>query len=146
MSNPFSHLPIYVLSFIIFCLILISNWLGYQYKKRQLELYPGQVQEAMGSVEGSMLGVLSLLLGFTFSVAVSKYEARRHFTVDEANLIGTAILRCDMYPDSIRSPLLADFKQYIEARIDYYDAGNNEEKLKEQLEKGEAISHRIWKR
>src|SRR5688572_4700984 len=116
MSNSFFHLPIYVLSFIIFCLILISNWLGYRYKKRQLELYPGQVQEAMGSVEGSMLGVLSLLLGFTFSVAVSKYEARRHFTVDEANLIGTAILRCDMYPDSIRSPLLGDFKQYIETR------------------------------
>jgi hypothetical protein len=59
-----------------------------------MQKYPGEVKESKGSVEGSMLGVMSLLLGFTFSVALSKFEERRKLTVEEANDFGTAILRC----------------------------------------------------
>jgi len=140
------QLPTYVLFVIIFCLIILSNWLGYRYKKRQLKKFPGRVGENMGSIEGSMLGVMSLLLGFSFSVAVSKFEARRHLTVEEANIIGTAILRCDMYPDSIKAPLLSDFKQYLETRIAYYDAGYDDDQIIKALHDGEIIADRIWKR
>jgi hypothetical protein len=130
---------------LIFFLIILCNWLGYRYKKSQLDKYPGQVHEGMGSVEGSILGVMSLLLGFSFSVAVSKFEARRHLTVEEANTIGTAMLRCDMYPDSIRTALRTDFKAYLESRIAYYEARYDEDKIRAELEKGEEISARIWK-
>lgn len=141
----FFQLPTYILFILISSFILLANWLGYRYKKRQLDKYPGQVMEGMGSIEGSILGVMSLLLGFTFSLAVSKFEGRRHVIVEEANAIGTAILRCDMYPDSIRNPLRKEFKDYIETRIAYYDAGNDEDKMTLQLDKAEEISGRIWK-
>ena len=39
---------------------------------------------------GSMLGLLALLLAFSFSMALSRYEERRHLVVQEANAIGTA--------------------------------------------------------
>jgi hypothetical protein len=100
----------------------------------------------MVSIEVSILGVMSLLMGFTFSVAVSKFEARRHLAVEEANEIGTAILRCDLYPDSIRNPLRADFKEYIETRIGYFNAGNNEDNISREIKKAEEVSSRIWKR
>ncbi|HTE24619.1 bestrophin-like domain [Flavitalea sp.] len=141
----FFQLPTYILFVLIFSFILLANWLGYWYKKRQLEKYPGQVMEGMGSIEGSILGVMSLLLGFTFSLAVGKFESRRHVIVEEANTIGTAILRCDMYPDSIRNPLRQNFKEYVEARIAYYDAGSDEDIMSRELVKAEEISGRIWK-
>ena len=144
--HSFFQLPPYVLFVIIFSLIVLSNWLGYRYKKQRLEKHPGQVSESIGSIEGSILGVLGLLLGFTFSVAISKFEARRQLTVEEANNIGTAILRCDMYPDSIRSPLRANFKEYVESRIRYYEVGNDEHKIEEEIRKGEEISGRIWQK
>ena len=140
------HIPIYLLSAIIFFLILLFNWFGFKFKKWHLEKYPGRVPEDLGAVEGSMLGVMALLLGFTFSIAISKFETRRQITVNEANAIGTAILRCDMYPDSVRNPLRADFKEYIETRIAYYAVGDNEEKIKQELIKAGEISDRIWKR
>ncbi len=140
------HLPIYFLSAIIFFLILLFNWFGFKFKKWQLEKFPGRVPEDLGAVEGSMLGVMALLLGFTFSIAISKFETRRQITVDEANEIGTAILRCDMYPDSVRNPLRADFKEYIETRIAYYTVGDNEEKISQEIVKAGEISGRIWKR
>src|SRR6187399_3516202 len=146
MTNIFAEIPIYFLSAIIFFLILLFNWIGFKFKKWHLEKYPGRVPENLGSVEGSMLGATALLLGFTFSIAISKFETRRQITVDEANEIGTAILRCDMYPDSVRNPLRADFKEYVETRIAYYTAGNDEEKIKQELIKAGEISDRIWKR
>ncbi|HTE24596.1 hypothetical protein [Flavitalea sp.] len=143
--NFFFRLPTYILFAIIFSLVILANWLGYRYKKWELEKHPGQAREGMGSIEGSILGVMSLLMGFTFSLAVSKFEARRHVIVDEANIIGTAILRCDLYPDSIRIPLRKDFKDYVETRIAYYEAGNDEEIMSNQIDKSEVISARIWK-
>ena len=141
----FFELPTYILFITIFSLVILANWLGYRYKKRQLKKYPGQIQEGMGSIEGSILGVMSLLLGFTFSLAVSKFEARRNLIVEEANFIGTAILRCDLYPDSLRTQLRKDFKEYVEARIAYYHVGKDEEKSDHEIEKAEEISSRIWK-
>jgi len=146
MTNVFPEIPIYLLSVIIFFLILLFNWAGFKFKKWQLEKYPGRLPENLGSIEGSMLGAMALLLGFTFSIAISKFETRRQLTVEEANDIGTAILRCDMYPDSVRNPLRADFKEYIETRIAYYEVGDDEEKIKQEIAKAGEISGRIWKR
>ena len=145
-SSFFFQLPSFILFVLIFSLIILCNWSGYWFKKKQLQKHPGEVHEKIGSVEGSILGVMSLLLGFTFSVAVSKFEARRQLTIEEANDIGTAILRCDLYPDSIRTPLRADFKEYLETRIAYYTAGSDEEKISGELKKAALISGRIWKR
>lgn len=139
-------MPIYMLSVLIFLLILLFNWFGFKFKKWQLETYPKLIPVALGSVEGSMLGAMALLLGFTFSIAITKFETRRQVTVDEANQIGTALLRCDMYPDSVRNLLRADFKEYIETRIAYYAVGDDEEKIKQELIKAGEISNRIWKR
>jgi hypothetical protein len=144
--ESFFQIKTYLLFSIIFVLIFLLNWLGYLYKKRQLRLYPGRISESMGSIEGSMLGVTSLLMGFSFSVAVQKFEARRHASVEEANLIGNAILRSDLYPDSLRQQFVADLKQYVETRIAYYEERYNEPEIQRQLKLGEEIWMRIWKR
>ena len=143
--GSFFLLPTYLLFVIIFVVIVFCHGLGYRYKKRQLDKYPGQIHEGMSSMEGSILGVMSLLMGFSFSVAVSKFEARRHVLVEETNVIGTAILRCDLYPDSIRSVLRADFKTYLEARIAYYEARYEEAENQDQMEIAEKVSADIWK-
>ncbi len=107
----------------IFLLILLTNWLGFRYRKYQDTKPAAETLDGMGSMESSMLGLMALLLGFTFSMAISKFDTRRQIIIEEANDIGTAVLRADLFPDSIRSLLRADFKEYVEARISYYDAG-----------------------
>jgi len=146
MHSFFFQIPTYLLFAIIFVLIFGCNWLGYRYRKYRLKKFPDRIKDKMSSVEGSILGLLGLLLGFTFSIAVSKFETRRHIIVEEANAIGTTILRADLYPDSIRALLRSDLKLYLESRIAYYKAGNDEQKVTEEIEKGEVISGRIWKR
>jgi hypothetical protein len=53
-------------------------------------------------------------------MSASKFDTRRQLIVEEASDIGTAILRYDLYPDSVRTRLGADLKNYFESRIAYF--------------------------
>ena len=137
--------PSWIIAITIFLLIILLNWLGFEYRKREVKKSPELEGEGLGTVEGSMLGLLALLLAFTFNMAAHKFEIRRDIIIEEANTIGTAIHRSDLYPDSISKQLKKEFAKYLDARIAYYNAGKDEKKMEIALEEGEQCSGRIWK-
>jgi hypothetical protein len=51
-----------------------------------------------GIVLGAILTLLSLLIWFTFSMAISRYDQRRNYEAAEANAIGTEYVRADLLP------------------------------------------------
>jgi fumarate reductase subunit C len=87
--------------------LFVVMMLVYSVAKLMAGLRPFQsfVDDTLNPIEGSLLGLLALLLAFTFSMAASRYEARRNVMLTEANDIGTVVLRCDLYPDSTRHNL-----------------------------------------
>ena len=141
--NKLFDLSPYSLLFIIFSLICLFGFLGYYLRKRWQKKQPDATVNSR--ISGAAIGILSLLLAFTFSVAMSKFETQRRLIAQEAAHINTAILRCDIYPDSLRNLLRTDFKEYLETRIAYYDELDNY-KSKEELKKASLISRRIWER
>jgi hypothetical protein len=60
---------------------------------------------AEGYIVSATLGLLALLLGFTFSLAVQRFETRRELVVADANAIGTAYLRVQLLSEPHRSRL-----------------------------------------
>jgi hypothetical protein len=107
--------------------------------------HPESIAGGIGPLEGALLGLLSLLLSFTFGVSSSRYDTRRALIVQESNDIGTVILRSDLYGDTIRSEFRKDLKEYVEARIAYYDA-TDDAAINEKRLLAEKISARIWDR
>ena len=137
------HLPALFIAAIFFAIIFIANWLGYKKHKRTARLYPDK-EISLGTSEASLLGLMGLLLAFSFSMASAKFESRRQTIIDEANLLNTAILRCDLYPDSIKNSLLPLYKNYLESRINYYNAGDNPAKIKDALDDADKQFKSIW--
>ncbi|HEX3407118.1 MAG TPA: hypothetical protein VHS81_07760, partial [Caulobacteraceae bacterium] len=74
---------------------------------------PGQE----GYMVTAVLGLLALLLAFTFSLAVGRYEERRHLVLDEANAIGTTYLRTQLLPEPHRARLSGLLVRYTDNRI-----------------------------
>lgn len=138
--------PAYVIVIVLFVLMLVFNRIGFAIHNRQKTNKAEDASDGLGPVEGSLLGLLALLLSFTFSMSASRFDERRNVIVQEANDIGTAIMRCDLYPDSIRKELRADFKDYVEARAAYYNSGTDQEKNRAALKKAEEYSGKIWKK
>jgi hypothetical protein len=129
----------------IFLALPLVNWLGFRYRKFLQTKHGKDKIDGAGGLEASMLGLMALMLGFTFSLALSKFEVRRQVIVDEANYIGRAVLCADLYPDSIRTLLRANFKDYIETRISYYKAGIDEKKNDSALARTISRARGLWK-
>jgi hypothetical protein len=142
----FFQIPAILLAPIIFFVILAAIAAGFRYKHWLIKKHFVSAKDGMGPIEGSLLGLMALMMAFTFSLAAAKFETRRELVVEEANDIGTAILRCDMYSDSIRKLLMVDFAAYVEARIAYYDALDDNKKINEALQQSNLYSSRIWNR
>jgi hypothetical protein len=139
-------LPAYVTTGLLFTAMVFMAWFGNFIARVRLKRNPEIFSDGLGSLEGALLGLVALLLAFTFSMSASRYDERRHIIVEEANVIGTAILRADLYPDSIREAFRKDFKEYVEARISYFESGIDIPKVVEAMAKGETVSKRIWDR
>ncbi|HZD77487.1 MAG TPA: hypothetical protein VE218_10805 [Acidobacteriaceae bacterium] len=74
------------------------------------------------AIEGAIFGLFGLLLAFTFSGAVSRFDMHRQLLTQEANNIGTAYLRLDLLPAQAQPELRQLFRDYTTSRLHLYDA------------------------
>jgi hypothetical protein len=90
---------------------------GYRYGRRK----HGQVRDAqrdhINGVQASVLGILALVLGFTFSLSLQRFDSRSDAVVDEANAIGTAYLRVQLLPPSMQDAAREALRSYTELRV-----------------------------
>lgn len=129
---------------IIFSLIIVCYLLGYSIRQNKNNKNPGKASAELGAINGTLLGLLGLLLAFTFGMASSRFDTRRQVIISEANNIGTVILRADLYPDSTRKLLKQQLKQYVEARINYYQAGMDETKIAAASGATDSLNQLLW--
>jgi hypothetical protein len=77
-----------------------------------------------GIVLGAILTLLSLLISFTFSMAISRYDQRKNYEAAEANAIGTEYERADLLPAGEGARLRELLKKYADERILFYTTNN----------------------
>ena len=94
-----------------------------------------------GHLLGSVLGLLGLLLAFTFGMVLNRYEARRDLVTKEANAIGTAYLRAQLLDEPHRSRLSRLLVDYTENRIRLASAGGNRARL---LSRNDQLLTELW--
>ena len=136
--------PAWLVAFCIFLLILGFIWLGSAY--RNIEIKRGkEISAGLSPVENSMLGLMALFMAFTFGMAMTKFESRRKGIIDESNAIEAVMLRCDLYPDSMRALLRADIAKYIDTRIAFNDAGADYGKIRPALDESSRTFRVLWK-
>lgn len=130
---------------ILFGLILLANELGFRLGRYYQKKSDQDIKSQTNTIQSGILGLLALLLGFTFNMALQRYNNRSQSVIQEANAIGTALLRTQLLPAPYDSTTAALFHKYIKLRI---DAGNLDlTKLPERLalaEKTDSIQNLIW--
>lgn len=68
-------------------------------------------------IVSAVLGLLALLMGFTFALAVDRFETRRALVLEEANAIGTTYLRTQLLPEPHRERLTRLLVNYVDNRL-----------------------------
>lgn len=75
---------------------------------------PSHSETQEGYIVAAVLGLMALLLGFTFSLAVDRYEIRRHLVLESANAIGTAYLQTQMLGEPHKSRISSILARYLD--------------------------------
>jgi hypothetical protein len=104
----------------------------------------GVTDKEGGALQGSVLGLLALLLGFTFAMAVQRYDNRRDLVVQEANSIGTTFLRAAFLPEPHRAGVEDLLRKYVDLRLEFYEAGSDAAKIATAEQASAEIQQRLW--
>ena len=137
---PLDVLPIWVIALVIGALLLGACELGFRMGGRRHDAEKSDE----GHVLSAMLALLGLLVGFTFSISVSRHELRRSLVVDEANAIGTEYLRAQLTPEPFRTRLEDALRRYADARLALVAAGEDEAAIARAEALADSIQKQMW--
>jgi hypothetical protein len=97
------------------------------------------------TLEGAILGLLALLIAFTFSMALSHFEARRDAVLEEANAIGTTALRARLLPAPYAGESLDLLRSYTQIRLDLARSSPTYDEAASAITRSSAIQEKLWR-
>jgi hypothetical protein len=125
--------------------MLAALEVGVRLGRRRLGADPERALGGLGGLEGAIFGLLGLMIAFTFSGALSRFDRRRDLIVEETNAVGTAWLRIDALADpAAREPLRDLFRSYLDWRLEVYRRVPDVGAAKEALARANAVQGEIW--
>ncbi|RPJ45232.1 MAG: DUF4239 domain-containing protein [Betaproteobacteria bacterium] len=139
----YSQSSFLIVSALVF-LMLLAMEIGVRSGRRQKAKSLEAITQA-NAVLVSMLGLLALLLAFTFSAALQRYEDRSQTVVAEANAIGTTYLRARLLPTGIQDEVQSLLRQYLDVRIQEGGVDATKPELHESLlHQAKLMEARLW--
>ena len=130
---------------IVTALLLLLAEIGYQFGRRLLAGRDDDPRRSqIGVTQGAALGMLGLLLGFTFSMAIERYNHRRDLVLQEANNIWTIWLRGSLLPDPHPRGVRDLLRDYIDVRVLAQEALRDPVVLTEGLRRSAQIQSALW--
>lgn len=115
MSNLLDPVPTWVVMLVSALLIFAMSEAGFRLGERRGPAPEGK--DPSWLLEASAYTMLALLLGFSFSLALGRYDARRGTFLREANAISTAFLRAQLLDLKTRSAMQTDLRAYVTERL-----------------------------
>jgi hypothetical protein len=122
--------------FIIFVIFFVTQscaaYLG-DFFRRTVRSLDADEREDFGTVLTATLTLLGLIIGFSFSMAVSRYDQRKNYEEAEANAIGTEFVRADLLPTEDAKRVRELLNRYVNQRIAFY-LGSGEASVEAKLQ------------
>ncbi len=130
----------------LFAGMLVSHELGRRLGVRRRAKDLEGARLGLSPVESATFGLLGLLIAFTFSGAVSRFDARRHLITEEATRIEEAWLRVDLLAEGEQPPMREYFRNYLDSRLATYQKLPDLDAATAELAHSRTLQRTIWKR
>jgi len=138
---------IWLLLLVLFAAILAgASEVGFRLGRKADSGAAANKESQLGVVQGGILVVLGLLLGFTLSMAVTRFEVRKQLVLDEANAIGTSYLRTRLLPAPESTEIANLLREYVAVRLHYADVVDDFDQLQATREQAAHLQNEFWSR
>jgi hypothetical protein len=136
--NSYRLLPIFLVSLV---LLIAATEIGRWFGKRG----GSRVEDNVPTLEGAVLGLLALMIGFTFAMALSRFEAHRDAVLDEANAIGSTALRARLLPAPNNAECIKLLKSYVQVRLDITQHVLSSAEFNAATSRSNEIQESLWR-
>jgi hypothetical protein len=143
-AGAFYGMPGGLVALFFLGLMVAASEIGYRMGPRSRAAE--KTQALVPIITGSILGLLGLLLGFTMSMSVSRYDARRLLVLEEANAIKTAYLRIQALAPPESTELENLLRQYANNRLRVSQSALDVSKLQQGKEEDARLQSELWSR
>jgi len=120
------------LPFLVLALSFVALWLsartGAFFRKRRRNLEEDERRD-LGLIEAAALTLLGLIIGFSFSMAISRYDQRKNLEEAEANAIGAEYVRADLLPAADAARVRTLLRNYVDQRVLFYETRDERQLL-----------------
>jgi len=126
---------------ISFLMLWLAGWIGVRMGARsRLE---DDTRTDFGVIQGATLTLLGLIIGFSFSMSIGRYDQRKIYEEAEANAIGTEYVRADLIPAADAARVRELLRRYTDLRIAFYETRSSDE-LKKIGADTAAVQRELW--
>jgi hypothetical protein len=132
-------LLVFVLAFVV---LWLSARVGARFLKTRRPTEEGEEQD-FGVILGATLTLLGLIIGFSFSMAIGRYDQRKNYEEAEANAIGTEYLRADFLPAAEGARVRELLKSYIDQRVLFYET-RDADRLRQVVATTDQLQGALW--
>ncbi len=138
------EVPSLLLCTALLVLLLASIEAGHATGRRVREDDWEASSSAFLTLASAAMALLGLLLAFSFSMAVARFEARQAVILKEANIIGTTYLRADFLQPELAAQLKSALRGFTDERIAYHLTLHDSPERQASMSRAQAIQAQLW--
>ena len=139
-TEPLDIVPLWGLFLIGSALLWLVMEIGYRVGKWRHAHMPDERDEPVSAMVTSILGLVALVLGFTFSLAATRFDSRRLAVLEEANAIGTTYLRASLLPEPQAAESARLLREYVDVRI----SATKADRTQKAIAQSEVMHEQLW--
>lgn len=128
----------------IFILLLVATEIGFRRGRVIAADLSDTAKSQLSTLQAAVIGLLALLLAFSFAMSESRFEIRQRLVVDEADAIGTASLRSRLLPEPYNSEVAKLLRQYLDTRIAYREAATDTVEVNDAIARAKTEQRELW--
>lgn len=130
---------------LLFASILLAYEIFFRVGRRHQQKTDKEVKAQTSTIQAGILGLLALLLGFTFNMALQRFDNRSYAVIKEANAIGTSLLRTKLLPSPYDSITYHMLQEYIDLRTEISSIDLTQEQERKEINKEtNLVQDKIW--
>ncbi|MFI8716775.1 hypothetical protein ACIGHF_02645 [Stenotrophomonas sp. NPDC077464] len=150
LQGTYPYLPLWLITLLLFGMLLLAREIGILLRRRgRPEPRQGgadadpDAHDSVAFATTTVLGLLALLIGFTFSLALGRYDDRRELVLKEANALGTTWLRADLLEPTGTQRVRDVLRRYVDSRVAFAGAHDAEAEVQANA-RSVALQDELW--
>lgn len=114
----------WLIGLVTLLILIISVEIGYRIGLKVKIEMTQPMKAQISTIQTAILTIFTFLLGFTFAMALSRFDNRKQMVVKESNAIGTAVLRSQLLSENQREKMIVMFKEYVKIEFNITSRAN----------------------